>query len=189
MDGMTRTRAPIRLHIGCGEHVLDGWVNIDPVARAEGVATDIDPANLPYADATVDEVLAEHVFEHFTFAQEALIWREMARVLRPGGRLVVEVPDFAWVCRTFLTATDDWRAFYRVGHADDYAGCGRALDQRWGILQTMFFGNQNGAGQFHHSAYTEGKLRALARRLGFVAIDIEKRNNKGGQALRAELTR
>ena len=39
---------------------------------------------------------------------------------------------------------------------------GRALDQRWGILQTMFFGNQNGAGQFHRSAYTEGKLRAIA---------------------------
>ncbi len=53
-----------------------------------------------------------------------------------------------------------------VGAVDHYAGCGRALDQRWGILQTMFFGNQNGAGQFHRSAYTEGKLRAIAGAAG-----------------------
>jgi hypothetical protein len=63
------------------------------------------------------------------------------------------------------------------------------LDQRWGILQTMFFGNQNGAGQYHRSAYTEGKLRSIARLLGFQSIAVETVFNKGGQALRATLTR
>jgi predicted SAM-dependent methyltransferase len=181
--------SPLRLHIGCGENLLPGWVNIDPMARAPGVATDIDATHLPFADASVDEVLAEHVFEHFSFDEEARVWREMARVLRPGGRLTVEVPDFEWVCATFLAAKDEWRAFYIVGHPDHYAGCGRALDQRWGILQTMFFGNQNGAGQFHRSAYTEGKLCAIAAALGFQAIAVNRLNNKGGQALRAVLTR
>jgi predicted SAM-dependent methyltransferase len=179
----------LRLHIGCGTNPLPGWINIDRIARAPGVATTIDPTALPYADGSVDEVLAEHVFEHFSFADEAVVWREMARVLRPGGRLVIEVPDFAWVCETFLAARDEWREFYIVGHPDHYAGCGRALDQRWGILQTMFFGNQNGAGQFHQSAYTAGKLRAISRQLDFRAIAVETVFNKGGQALRATLTR
>jgi hypothetical protein len=181
--------APVRLHIGCGAKRLSGWVNIDRVARAPGVATDVDPAALPYPDGSVEEVLAEHVFEHFCFAEEVEVWREMARVLRRGGRLVIEVPDFEWVCATFLAAEDDWRAFYIVGHADHYGGCGRALDQRWGILQTMFFGNQNGEGQFHRSAYTADKLRAIAHLLDFKAIAIETVFNKGGQALRATLTR
>jgi Methyltransferase domain len=187
MDGMAQ--APLRLHLGCGTRVLPGWVNIDRVARAPGVATDIDLARLPYPDASVAEVLAEHLFEHLSFAEEGEVWPEMLRVLRPGGTLTLEVPDFEWVCARFLAAADEWRAFYVVGAIDDYAGCGRALDQRWGILQTMFFGNQNGAGQFHRSAYTEGKLRALAARLGFAAIAVERRFNKGGQALRAVLTR
>lgn len=187
MDTMTTT-AP-RLHIGCGDKPLPGWVNIDRVARAPGVTTDLDVTDLPYADASVDAVLAEHVFEHFTFAEEGAVWHEMARVLRPGGTLTLEVPDFEWVCETFLSANDDWRAFYVVGAKDDYAGCGRALDQRWGILQTMFFGNQNGAGQFHRSAYTEGKLRAIATALGFQDIAVRRLFNKGGQALRARLTR
>lgn len=179
----------LRLHIGCGTKVLPGWINIDRVARAPGVRTDLDPTALPFADASVRAVLAEHVFEHFTFAEEARIWPEMARVLAPGAMLSIEVPDFEWVCATFLAARDRWRDFYRVGHADHYAGCGRALDQRWGILQTMFFGNQNGEGQFHRSAYTEGKLRALAAALGFGAIRVSRCFNKGGQALRAELIR
>ena len=34
----------------------------------------------------------------FSFAEEALVWLEMARVLRPGGTLMIEVPDFEWVC-------------------------------------------------------------------------------------------
>lgn len=181
--------APVRLHLGCGTNPLPGWINADTVPRAPGVVTDIDATHLPFADASVDAVLAEHVFEHFSFQEEGEVWPEMARVLRPGGVLTVEVPDFEWVCATFLQAKDEWCSFYRVGHPDDYAGCGRALDQRWGILQTMFFGNQNGAGQFHRSAYTEGKLRALATMLGFRTISVERVFNKGGQALRAILIR
>ena len=180
---------PLRLHLGCGQRALTGWVNVDTVARAPGVVTDIDVTHLPFADAAVDEVLAEHLFEHFSFDEEGKVWREMARVLRAGGVLTVEVPDFEWICSTFLMAKDEWREFYVVGHRDHYAGCGRALDQRWGIVQTMFFGNQNGAGQYHRSAYTEGKLRAIGVALGFQAIAIQRVFNKGGQALRAVLTR
>lgn len=189
MDGSLTLVPGLRLHIGCGTNVLPGWMNIDRVARAPGVLTDIDPTALPFPDASVTAVLAEHMLEHLGFAEERMVWRELARVLRPGGELVIEVPDFEWVCRTFLEATDDWRSFYIVGHRDHYAGCGTALDQRWGILQTMFFGNQNGPGQFHHSAYTAGKIRALARSLGFAAVAVEPRFNKGGQCLRAVLTR
>lgn len=187
MDGATHS--PVRLHIGCGERLLSGWVNADRVARVRGVATDIELTALPYPDASVQEILAEHVLEHLSFAEEAEAWPEMARVLRPGGRLTLEVPDFEWVCAGFLAANDEWRDFYVVGHPDHYAGYGRALDQRWGILQTMFFGNQNGAGQFHRSAYTEAKLRALSERTGFAEIAIERRFAKGGQVLRAVLTR
>ncbi len=84
----------IRLHIGCGTNVLAGWVNIDRVGRVPGVVTEIDATSLPFADGSVTAVLAEHVFEHFSFAEEKLVWREMARVLCAGGELVIEVPDF-----------------------------------------------------------------------------------------------
>jgi len=188
-DALIAPRTALRLHIGCGTRLLPGWINIDQVARVPGVVTGIELTALPYPDGSVDEILAEHILEHLSFAEEAQAWPELARVLRAGGSLTLEVPDFEWVCATFLHAEDEWRDFYIVGHANHYAGCGRALNQRWGILQTMFFGNQNGPGQFHHSAYTEGKIRALARRTGFAVQSLTRPFSKGGQALRATLIR
>ena len=179
----------LRLHFGCGANILPGWVNIDQVARPGSASINMDIGALPFGDHTVEEILAEHLLEHLDFAAEQRVWREIARVLRLGGQFRLEVPDFDWVCRAFVVAQDEWRDFYQVGHENDYAGCGRDLGQRWGILQTMFFGNQNGAGQYHRSAYTEQKLHAIACRLGFNAVTVERVFNKGGQALRATLLR
>ena len=180
---------PLRLHYGCGSNILAGWVNIDLVERPGYACYNIDIEHLPYGDGKVDEVLAEHLLEHLDFAAEQRVWREIARVLRSGGQLTLEVPDFDWICRRFIEAQDDWRDFYDVGHPDHYAGCGRELGQRWGILQTMFFGNQNGAGQYHRSAYTEHKLHALAAKTGFASATVSTVFRKGGQALRATLIR
>lgn len=179
----------MRLHIGCGPNVLEGWVNIDSVARAPGVRTDVDVLAMPFTDASVDHILAEHVFEHFAFAEEERLWRECARVLRPGGLLEIEVPDFEWVCQAFLAGEDRFRAFYQTGALDHYFGSGRDTGQRWGIVQTMFFGNQNGAGQFHKSAYTKGKIRDVAALAGFAQVRQHTLHNKGGQAIRALITR
>jgi len=58
--------------------------NIDAAARA-------DLARLPFHDATFDIVVSSHVAEHLT-APEA-VFGELARVLKPGGRLLVLTPN------------------------------------------------------------------------------------------------
>ncbi|WP_344971838.1 SAM-dependent methyltransferase [Streptosporangium fragile] len=63
-------------------------------ARAQGVAEmvefrHVDAMRLPFADASFDAVLAFEVTPHFDVTA---LYRGIARVLRPGGRLVVETP-------------------------------------------------------------------------------------------------
>lgn len=50
-----------------------------------------DAQRLPFAGASFDAVLASHVMEHLTEPERALA--EVARVLRPGGRLLLLTPN------------------------------------------------------------------------------------------------
>lgn len=60
------------------------------VARGRGAATCGDALALPFADATFDRVIVSEVLEHI--ADDRAAMRELARVLRPGGRAAVTVP-------------------------------------------------------------------------------------------------
>jgi len=66
------------------------------------------------ADASLDAVVASHVIEHVANPIAALV--EFQRVLRPGGRLVLVVPDrehtFDWVRKptSFAHLWDEYRA-------------------------------------------------------------------------------
>jgi SAM-dependent methyltransferase len=58
--------------------------NVDSQARGNVEA-------LPFADASFDAVLSTHVAEHLAHPEAA--FAEMARVLRPGGRLLLLTPN------------------------------------------------------------------------------------------------
>ena len=77
----------MKLNIGAGPTKIEDFTPLD-VKHGK-------PAfPLPYDDNSIEEIRASHVLEHFSFndAKKALI--EWVRVLKPGGRLRVAVPDF-----------------------------------------------------------------------------------------------
>lgn len=69
-------------------------VDVDPrgLRAGEGVRASLEA--LPFADATFDVAAAFDVIEHC--ADEAGAIGELARVLRPGGRLLAAVPAYQW---------------------------------------------------------------------------------------------
>lgn len=98
----------IKLNIGSGQRRFDtskGWVNVDCVSR-EGqvpdVLCDVGKERLPYDDGTVDICVLHHVLEHFGCGEAESLVKECFRVLRPGGRLHVYVPDMAELANRFM---------------------------------------------------------------------------------------
>jgi len=109
------------LDVGCGDGARYGarvhesgvevhGVDISEVAvesaRARGidarVASLADP--LPYDDSTFDVVICLEVLEHLV--NPAVVTREIARVLRPGGVALLSVPNSAfWTTRVELMFT------------------------------------------------------------------------------------
>ncbi len=178
----------MKLHLGCGYNIKDGYINIDKYIDAPGVQQ-LDILNLPYPDNSVDEILSEHLVEHLPFKDEEKFWCECCRVLKPGGKLITETPDMEWVCSQFLKANDSFKAFYQVGSNDHYFGNGVDSNQRWGVLTTLLFGNQNGKGQYHHNGYTEQKLIGISNLIRFRNCEISRTFNKHAECLIAVMTK
>lgn len=103
-DGKT-----VKLNIGCGDKILPGYINVDVAENRAGVRPDVlcDLHRLsPFEDGCADEVLAVHVIEHFWRWETVDLLREWARVLKPGGRLILECPNLISACEEFLRDPD-----------------------------------------------------------------------------------
>jgi predicted SAM-dependent methyltransferase len=81
---------PIRINLGSGIHPWPGFVNVDYCGECDVVS---DVTNLPmFADKSVDEIHAIHLFEHIDRTKIHDAIAEWKRVLKPGGKLILELP-------------------------------------------------------------------------------------------------
>src|SRR6478672_3176660 len=82
----------IKLNLGCGPHIADGYVNVDivPLPGVDLVA-DLDEP-WPWPDGSVAEILASHLFEHVD--KPLLFMAEAWRVLADDGILDIRVPYY-----------------------------------------------------------------------------------------------
>jgi predicted SAM-dependent methyltransferase len=93
----------MKLHLGCGEKILEGYTNIDLYNPKAEVKADI--AKLPYDENSADEIYNCHVIEHSDYF-EAMEWiKEWKRVLKPGGSLVMETPDLTLLCQKYMASS------------------------------------------------------------------------------------
>lgn len=95
---------PLNLHIG-GKEPHSDWKIFDVEPRPEvdyvGNASDLSQ----FATGSVDKIYASHVLEHFHHGLDGELFKtlkEWHRVLKPGGHLLVSVPDLKTLCWLYL---------------------------------------------------------------------------------------
>lgn len=136
----------IKLNIACGDKIFPGYINMDlynPKANIKG-----DVRKLPFDDNYADEILASHIIEHFTFREGFVILEEWKRVLKPGGKLIIECPDFMALCKLFVNGDEQERL----------------------LLYNGFYGAVEGEGMLHKFGYTPTQMRWTLGQLGFTNI-------------------
>lgn len=95
----------MKLHLGCGNVYLDGYINIDfpsyehTVQEKTKVDQYLDLRSLKYEAKTIEEIRLHHVFEHFSRTTSLALLAGWWTWLKVEGLLRMEVPDFqrtAW---------------------------------------------------------------------------------------------
>jgi predicted SAM-dependent methyltransferase len=143
-----------RLHLGCGDHRLGGWINVDlEKTSAAGLLTDT-AKGLPFADGSVAFVHCEDLLEHLDFEGGVAMLAECRRVLRDGGVLRILTPDL----RALVEKV------YRDADPRQLAWCDRELSAT-GPCQALN-AHLRMSGE-HRFVYDEEELTRVLRSLGF----------------------
>jgi GT2 family glycosyltransferase len=93
-----------KLNLGSGPLPYDGYLNIDLYDERADLKMDI--TKLDFSDNYADEILASHVFEHISPFKIMKTLVEWKRVLKPNGKLIMEMPNIEELCRQFINTND-----------------------------------------------------------------------------------
>ncbi len=156
-SAQTSRPAERRLHLG-GKEVKEGWEILN-IQDAEGVDHVGDATDLSRFDEnTFVELYASHIAEHLDYnGQLQAALQEWFRVLQPGGKLYIAVPDLEILAKILL-AKDQTTLEHRMhvirmifgGHVDpfDYHVVGFTQELLASFLSSAGFRNIIRTGRF-----------------------------------------
>lgn len=171
----------MKLNLGCGSQVPDGWVNVDyalgarfmkiPLFRAfnrklklfnmdwnEKIYLHDLTKSFPWADSSIDIVYSSHTLEHFSKEDGRRFLAECHRVLHKDGIIRIVVPDLRYHVIEYIEGQI---------YADDFV-------EKLGVL----YGNSNNQlkkrlspfFQFPHKCmYDNSRLTEILNKIGFQA--------------------
>ena len=163
----------MKLNIGCGIYALPGYVNVD-IAVLPGVNVVCDATNMtavyPEWLNKVEVIQCFHTFEHFKRSDAIRALFQWHRLLSPGGKLNIELPDLLQLCQ--LVA---------LGDTSD-------------LTLSYIFGPQDREAQSHPWGWTQETLTAALQSAGFSKDKIKfttplDYHSKERPCLRVEVTK
>lgn len=149
----------IKLNLGCGKDIREGYDNIDIFSQNPKVIKG-DVTNLSnYQDNSVDEVLALDIIEHFPGVKVLSVLKEWCRVLKPGGLLIIRTPDIEVIFDHFYPKAKNGQI-------------------TWKRLSDIINGSQTTPYQFHHVTLSYSWLNQMLEECGIVATQKVRISNQ-----------
>ena len=139
------------LHIG-GKEPKEGWtiLNAQPGEHVDIVGTCQDMSR--FEDASVDAIYMSHTLEHLDYAHELIpALKGFFRVLKPGAKLMISVPNMDVLCRLIIHEQTDTQLRYQ--------------------LMRMLFGGQVDEWDYHKTGFTPDLLAAFLGQAGFEDVE------------------
>lgn len=155
----------MKLHLGCGENYLKGYINVDFPSTKHSVqqrrVADVckDILKLRYSAESIEEVRLHHVFEHFSRSVVFGLLASWWSWLIPGGTLRIEVPDFdKTALRVINPFTNTKQKYVALRH---------------------IFGSQEASWAQHSEGWSVERLKTVLKNFGFQPKKVLKNSWKG----------
>jgi predicted SAM-dependent methyltransferase len=134
--------------------------------KIDGIDVKSDALRLPFKDEVFDEIYASHIIEHFDFIKGFDVLSEWRRVLKTGGKLTVETPDFLGLCRRFINESEEGRV----------------------NLYAHIFGNPWSPTNMHKFLYTASQLKWTLDQVSFKnVVTVEALRYPGGSDINLKM--
>lgn len=148
----------IKLNLGCGNDIQDGYINIDFRQRKGVVDHDLTKP-LPYKDGSVEEVRAMDIIEHFDKFKVMGIIKDWCRVISPGGLMIIKTPDIKNICERYYPKA-------------------KSGEITWEKLSTIIHGGQNYHGNFHEVSFSFEWLSDILSKHGMINFNKRDAGNQ-----------
>lgn len=153
---------PIRLHLGCSDRILPDYINVDEMPSIRRARPDVVGklrALAMFPPDFADEILCVHAIGRFPRWEIEDVLREWLRLLKPGGRLVIECGNLEAACGKLVESPES----------------GAWPDQRGQLTTWVLYGDPSwkDAAMVHRWGYTPHSLEHLMRDVGLVNVRQE----------------
>jgi predicted SAM-dependent methyltransferase len=101
----------------------------------------------PFSENIADSIYACHVFEHISYRRQLAVLRRWLEILKPGGRLLLSVPDFDKLANIYMRSDCEVRS-----------------------IESHLMGGQDYAENCHFAIFNRRHLSGLLEQAGFVQI-------------------
>jgi predicted SAM-dependent methyltransferase len=156
----------VKIGIGAGGSRREGWLSTDYDPPARDIVFLDATKPFPFADASVDYFVAEHMIEHIPLADGLFMLKECLRTLKPGGGLRVATPDITRY-RAFLNGAVSGEEGQYIRWSNETFG--GPLEKSFADSGIVAF-NRVVRAWGHQFLYDPATLMELLSRAGFTAI-------------------
>lgn len=150
----------MKIHLGCGEKYLDGYLNVDfpsenHTVQSKSVADQhCDVVTLSFPFGSIEEVRLHHLFEHFSRAKSLALLCRWTDWLEVGGRVHIETPDWDASLLSYISPFT-------------------SADQKEQILRHLF-GSHEAPWAVHWDAWHKSRFVKVLGALGYKNLVFQK---------------
>ena len=177
----------LKVNLGCGKDVKNGWLNIDLCVPAIDCTSCRDTVlmsydlrlGLPLESHSCSIIYSSHFFEHLEFRHGLKLMTDCHRVLKHGGTFRLALPDYREIFRAYIQGNSEYFSLID----DRWLGSLRDQNTATVVDYVNYAVYQHGE---HKFIYDEDKLILLLQALGysFVSRTDHKEGLDSGEPVR-----